>query len=567
MIVKSVRSGETVVLAALILFAVFLFGLPLSRLFLVGLAPEGSLDLSPLQAALDSRSTRVALLNSLESSLASALAATVVGTALALVVGLTDVRMKGLLIFLILLPMMIPPHVTAISWIQALGPSSPLLRSLGLAPEIGTTHPLYSREGVILLLTFQHTPLVFLIVRAALRAQPRELSDAARIAGASGARVVRRIVLPLLWPALLAGFALAFVSALGNFGIPALLGIPARYTTLPVLIWQRMASFGVGMLSTVAVLAMIMAAVALVAVAVLYALQRVGRAALIGPPRPPLAIRLGRGRPIAEVLLWVYLAAVLVLPLASLLSTALVVTYGLPLNAETITLQNFAEILTRQSVTLRAFLNSSLAAGAAAAILALVAILVAHATLAPRRGARLTGRLLETLGDVAYATPGIVLSIAFILAFIRPIPGLGVSLYNTLFLIALAYLTAFLSIALKPVAAAFSQLDPLLDDAARVAGARYGRRMVRIFAPLVAPAAASGAILVFLTAYNEITVSALLWSPGNETIGTTIFNYEDGGYTTLAAAMSAVTVAATVVLMVGLDRFARRLPEGAIPWR
>ena len=91
--------------------------------------------------------------------------------------------------------------------------------------------------------------------------------------------------------------------------------------------------------------------------------------------------------------------------------------------------------------------------------------------------------------------------------------------------------------------------------------------MRRIFLPLIAPAAASGAILVFLTAYNEVTVSALLWSTGNETIGTTIYNYEDGGYTTLAAAMSSVTVLATVVLMVLLDRLGRRAPPGVIPWR
>ncbi|MEM8665696.1 MAG: ABC transporter permease subunit, partial [Pseudomonadota bacterium] len=283
--------------------------------------------------------------------------------------------------------------------------------------------------------------------------------------------------------------------------------------------------------------------------------------------RPPLAIALGRGRPLVEALLWAFIAAVLVLPLASLLSTALVKTYGLPLNLQTITLDNFAEILLRQEVTLRAFFNSSVAAGAAALVLAAVAVAIAQASGRGRRMSKVAGRGLETLGDVAYATPGIVLSIAFILTFIRPIPGLDVSLYNTLFLIGLAYLTAFLSIALKPVSAAFGQLDPLLGDAARVAGAGYWRRFALIFAPLVAPAAASGAILVFLTAYNEITVSALLWSPGNETIGTTIFNYEDGGYSTLAAAMSAVTVAVTVVLMVALDRFGRRLPEGSVPWR
>ena len=476
-------------------------------------------------------------------------------------------RAKGLLVFLVLLPMMIPPHVTAIAWIQTLGPSSPLLRSVGLAPEIGTTHPLYSREGVILLLTIQHAPLVFLVVRAALRAQPRELSDAARVAGAAPTRVLRRVILPLLAPSLVAGFALAFVSALKNFGIPALLGIPGRYTTLPVLMWQRMASFGVSILEGVAVIAVIMAGVAVIAVAVTALLQRLGRAALIGPPRPPLGVRLGSARLPVEGALWAFIAVVLVLPLAALLATALVRTYGLPLTAATVTLDNFAEILLRQGVTVRAFANSTVAAGGAALVLAALAVVIGHLVTRTHRVRRGVGRGAEALGDLAYAIPGIVVSIAFILTFLRPLPILGVSLYNTLLIIALAYVTAFLAIAVKPVSAAFAQLDPALDDAARVAGASYARRMARVFAPLVAPAAASAAILVFLTAYNEITVSALLWSSGNETIGTTIFNYEDGGYTTLAAAMSAVTVAATVLLMLALDRLGRHLPQGAVPWR
>ena len=560
--------GATTTALLLALLGAVLFVTPLAQLFWLGLSPgEGGFSLAPLVDTLGRRSTQRALWNSLDSAFCSALAATGIGAGLALVIGLTDVRGKAVLVFLILLPMMIPPHVTAISWIQALGPSSALLRTLGIAPEVGTTHPLYSREGVILLLSLQHAPLVFLVVRAALRTQPRELTDAARLAGAGPGKVLRRVVLPLLAPALFAGFALALVSALGNFGILALLGLPARYITLPVLMWQRMASFGVDMLGNVAVIAMVMAGVALLAVTVLALLQQFGRAALIGPPRPPLAVRLGRWRWAVEAGLWGFVAAVLVLPLASLMATALVKTYGLPLNADTVTLQNFAEILMRQQVTLRAFANSTLAAGLAAVVLAGVALLAA--TMIHRGGwaRRAVGRTLETLGDLTYAVPGIVLSIAFIITFIRPLPVLGVSLYNTLAIIALAYVAAFLAIAMKPVSAAFSQLDPALDDAARVAGAGYWRRMRRITLPLMAPAAASGAILVFLTAYNEITVSALLWSAGNETIGTTIFNYEDGGYTTLAAAMSAVTVVATVLLMLALHVFGRRMPAGVVPWR
>ena len=211
--------------------------------------------------------------------------------------------------------------------------------------------------------------------------------------------------------------------------------------------------------------------------------------------------------------------------------------------------------------------EAPLVAGLAGLMLAVIAMAVGHFLNARQKGYRRAGTALATLAETTYAIPGLVISIAFILAFIRPIPVIDVSIYNTLIIIGLAYVCAFLSIALKPVTAACAQLDPALDEAARISGARFFMRMRRIFAPLIAPAAASGAILVFLTAYNEITVSALLWSTGNETIGTTIYNYEDGGYTTLAAAMSAVTVVATIALMVALDRFGKRLPPGVVPWR
>ena len=561
------RSGEGLALAAVCLIALLIFAFPLALLARVGLTGEDGLSLEPILEALQSRSVPRALWNSLDSSAWSAALSLVAGTAAALLIGLTDVRRKGLLTFLLLIPMMIPPHVTAIAWIQALGPSSAVLRTLGIAPEIGTTHPLYSREGVIFLLGVQNMPLVFLVVLAALRSLPREMSDAARVAGARPWAMVRRIVLPLLAPTLIAGYALAFVSALGNFGIPALLGIPARYTTMPVLIWQRLASFGPSVLTDVAVIASILAGVAVVIIAVQMTLVSRARNALIGPPQPPLRIGLGRGRPLAEAALVFAILATLLLPVVALFATSLVTTYGLPLTAETITFQNFAEILFRQSVTARAFLNSTLVAGAAALTIALICVFLARYVAAAQRGPRRVGFGLATLAEMTYAIPGLVISIAFILAFIRPLPLVGVSIYGTIWIIYLAYVCAFSSIALKPIGAAFVQLDPALDEAARVAGAGFFLRMQRIFLPLIAPAAASGAILVFLTAYNEVTVSALLWSTGSETIGTTIFNYEDGGYTTLAAAMSSVTVVATVLLMFALDAFADRVPRGVIPWR
>jgi iron(III) transport system permease protein len=565
--VRSALTAEKTTLLALVLGATLICGLPLLLLFKTGLTSPTGLDLGPLLEAFQSRSVLRALWHSIESSFWSALAATVLGTGLALLIGLTDIRAKGLLVFLILLPMMIPPHVTAIAWIQALGPASPVLRWLGIAPALGSNHPLYSREGLVLLLTLQHSPLVFLLVRAALRSFPRELSDAARISGAGAIVMLRRITLPLLAPSLLAGFALAFVAALGNFGINALIGIPARYTTLPVLVWRRLASFGPDVLPNVAVISVILALVALAAIGVQSLLQRRMRTSLIGLPQDALAISLGRKRSLVEALLWSFVACVLLLPAASLLATSLVRTYGLPLSPETLTLDNFTEVLWRQSVTLRAFANSTFVAGVAAIVIALASLLLGYFLAHRKTRQRRWAGLALTQSEVAFAVPGLVMSIAFILAFIRPLPFVNVSLYGTLWIIGIAYVSVFLAVGLKPVAAAFLQMDDALEDAARVSGAGFLRRMRRIFTPLAAPSAASGAILVFLTAYNEVTVSALLWSTGNETIGTTIFNYEDGGYTTLAAAMSTVVVGATVVIMLAMNALAKRVPAGTIPWK
>lgn len=560
---RKIERGEGFTLVVVISIVLVLFVFPLALLGQVAFRD----GLAPILEALDSRSVLRAFWNSVESSFFSALLALIAGTTVALIVGLTDVRGKGVFAFLFLIPMMIPPHVTAIAWIQALGPSSPLLQTLGLAPPLGTTHPLYSREGVILLLGIQHAALVFLVVLAALRSLPREMSDAARVSGARAGQMLRRIILPLLAPTLIAGFALAFVSALGNFGIPALLGIPARYTTLPVLIWQRLASFGPSVLTDMAVIASLVAVIAVAAVLLQLLLSSRRRNALIGPPQPPLDIRLGRTRPVVESALALAILATLILPVSALFTTALVPTYGVRLTTETLTLANFTEVLFRQSVTTRAFLNSTIIAASAAILLAGFAILVARYAGAQTPGARRLGTGLSVVAEMTYAIPGLVISVAFILAFIKPLPVLGFSIYNTLWIILLAYLCAFFAIALKPVTAATLQLDPALDEAARTSGASYLRRLLQITFPLVLPAAVSGAILVFLTAYNEVTVSALLWSSGTETIGTTIFNYEDGGYTTLASAMAAVTVVATVLLMTALDWMGRRAPPGVVPWR
>lgn len=550
-------------LIPLLLLPVILIALgPILRLLAEGFGFGSGLTLSHATEVLRRPSTLTALQHSLVTAGAGTLIAVVIGAAFAFVVALTDIRAKAALVFCLMIPMMIPPQITALAWMQVTGPSSVLLKTLGLAPPLGSPQPLHSAWGIALLLGIQHASVIFLTLRAGLRMIPGDLVEAARMSGARGGRVWWQIVLPLSLPSLAAGAAMTFVTALGNFGIPAMLGIPARYSTLPTLIYQRLVGMGQSVLPEVAILALLIGTVAILGVLAGRLMLRRGSYDLVGLSSAPLSLSLGARRPLVETALWAFIAVVLVVPLLALLATSLIPAYGVPLTLENATLKAWVEVLVNQPVTRRAYANSLLLATLAALILMAVAIPLAWVM--RRRPSRLT-KAVDVLVDLPYALPGVVLAIACILAFMR-LP-FGITLYGTLTIILLAYLSRFLVVMLRPVQAAISQLDPAMEEAAASAGARLPRRLWTIVLPLSAPAAAAGAIMVFLTAVNELTVSALLWAGGTETLGVVIFNLEDSGDTVMASALAASIVALVITLMGLVQLSAARLPKGCVPWQ
>lgn len=555
--------GERAVLAALGLAVTLLAVAPLVRLVAEAVAPGGYLDLAILGRTLRAEATWRALGHTLETGLWGTALALVLGGTFAGLVALTDLRGKVALVFVFMVPLMIAPQVTALAWSQAVGPGSTLLRLAGLAPAPGTPNPLHSREGIVLLFGVQHAPLVFLALRAGLRALPRDLVEAAQAAGAGPGRVLRTVILPLSAPALGAGAALAFVSCIGNFGIPALLGIPGRYTVLTTLVYQRLAGFGPAVLAEVAGLSLVLgvlAAAGLLAQGWAAGRRDVRVVALLPAP----VWRLGRARPALELAAWVGLVAVVGLPVLALVATALVPAQGVPLQWRTATWANFGFVLVEHAATRRAFANSTALASGAAAGLTLLSVPLAY-FLVWRSGRAL--RALGAAAELPYALPGVVLAVAMILLFLKPLPVLGVGLYNTPWILLVAYLARFLTLSLRPVASGYLQVDRTLEEAARMAGAGFGYRLRTVILPLVAPAAVAGALLVFLVAFNELTVSALLWSSGNETLGVVLFSLDQAGDAVSAAAVAVLSVAATLAVMGGATLVARRLPRPVLPWQ
>ena len=430
-------NGERLALAVLFCAVAAISLLPVLRLLQEIVLPAGRFDPALLTRVLGSPAVWRATWNTVVTGLGGAALALLAGGAAACLVTLTDVRGKSLLAFGFMLPLMISPQVMALAWLDLFGPNSAILKPLGLAPAIGTRHPLYGPGGILLLFGIEQAPLVYLAVRAGLRAVPAELVEAARVAGSGPWRAFIGTVLPLTMPQLAVGGALAFVANCGNFGIPAFLGIPAGYPMLVTQIYQRLNGFGPSVLGEVAALALPLATIALFGLLLQSLIGGSGERRMT-PGRQELRLwRLGRWRLPVEILWWMLLFVVVALPFAALLASALSPAIGVALSLGNLTVANFTFVMLEHAATRRAFTNSFTISGIAAIILATVAIPLAYFTILRKVSAL---RALRFGVEFPYALPGIVLAVAMILSFLRPLPLLGFSLYGTAWIILLAYL-------------------------------------------------------------------------------------------------------------------------------
>jgi len=557
--------GQSLALTSMIVLVIMIFSLlPMARLLQEVIFPNGSFSLNAVQKGLIDPVVWKATKNTIVVGLGGTIFAMFLGVLVALVVTLTDIRMMQTLVLCFVTPLMIAPQVTALAWLQLFGPSSALLNMLGMAPPLGTPNPLYSAGGIIALLGIQYAPLVFLIVRAGLRKLPRELVEAAIAGGAGPFQVVRTIVLPLMTPSVVGAAALTFVSCVGNFGIPAFLGIPANYLVLPTLIFQRLAGGGPAVLADVAFLSTIIGVIAIAGIVLqdYYSRRRDFRITTASLSIEPYA--LGVWRVPVEALMWALMAVILALPLTGLVLTSLVRGYGVVLTSATVTLENYYFVLFEHAAAKRAFANSFVLSITAAVFAVFVSVPVAYVI---AWGKAKWIKWLNFAVELPYALPGVVLAIASLLLFLKPLPVVGLQLYNTAWIILFAYLARFLVLAIRPTVNAYAQLDRSLEEAAEVAGANLFTRIRTIIFPLVAPAAVAGGLLIFLTALSELTVSALLWSSGSETLGVIIFSFEQGGDSKYASALSAVIITITFMMMLSINLFAHKLPKGVLPWR
>ncbi|MDQ7829088.1 MAG: iron ABC transporter permease [Armatimonadota bacterium] len=541
---------------ALLLLVLVLY--PSVVLVLNAVTADGRVTLQLLaRVAADSGAHR-ALVNSLVVSGSATAGGTVLGTVFAWLVTRTDLPGRGRWDTALLLPYMIPPFIGAIAWVYLLGPVGYLNQAWRALT--GAQEPLlviYGPAGVVAVLTLYGYPIAYATMRGVLERMHPALEEAARIAGAGPARVLREVTLPLMLPGVLAAAVLLFMSSLANFGIPAVIGFPARYVVLPTKIYDTILNFDLPHnLQVAAALSLWLVAIAAV---LLWSQRRLLRratfAVVTGQAGAPTRLTLGRWRWPAVMGLGAFVLVSVLLPLAAILLTALTRAYGLAPAPEHLTLGHLRTALLGIPKVQRALVNSvGLAAGSATLVVALGLVLGYLVERVRVRGAP----LLELLVTIPYAVPGTVVALAMILAWLRPVPLVGLHLYNTIWILLVAYVARFLVFGFRTVMAGLAQVHPSLEEAARISGATAREAFQEVVLPILRPSLAAGWVLVFIPAVAELTLSVLLYSAGHETLGVVVFGLHEEGKIALSAAVAALVTLLLVALHLGVRAVAVR---------
>jgi iron(III) transport system permease protein len=457
------------------------------------------------------------LANTLLLAMVVGAAAVAVGLPLGWLTARTDLPARRLWAVLVVVPLAIPSYVLAFALIATIGPGG-ALRDL-LAPfGVERIPSFYGFPGAVLVLTLATYPYVTLAVRAVLWRTDAGLEEAARTLGDAPHRAVRRVVLPLLVPALSAGAVLAIFYALADFGSVSLLQFDSFARAIYV---QYRAAFD---RSLAAVLALVLAGLA-IAVAALEATLRHRRPRLVARAgaRPAAAAPLGRWRWPALAFCLLIVGLALVVPVVTLAGWLLRgLSSGEPLR-----------------VLPDAILNT-LVAGAAACLVAL-ALALPVALLASRWPGRAV-RAIEATALTAYALPGIVLALAVVFLAIR----LGPLVYQTLGLLIVAYAVRFLPLAIAPLRDGLGTVSPHLEESARLLGRGSLATFREITLPLLRPGLVAGSALVFLTTAKELPMTLLLGPAGFRTLATSVWSAVGDGFYARAAAPALVLVLISV---------------------
>ena len=472
------------------------------------------------------------LTNSFNVTIWATILTLLIGYPLAYFYNMFHIRGKTFLQIIIILSSMSAPFIGAYAWIQLLGRSGMI--TVFIRDLTGITIPnIYGFNGILLVLTLQLFPLVFLYISGALKKIDNSLIEASANMGVSGIQRFFKVIVPLTMPTIFAAGLLVFMRAFADFGTPLLIG--EGYRVFPVEIYnQFMGETGrnFNFAATISV-------VALIITATIFLIQKFVASRFTFTMNSLNTIERKKAKGLFNVFIHVYSYLVVFL---SFLPQILIVYQSFQntsgkLFAPGYSLNSYRVALSRVR---NAVPNTFYIGGLALMATIVLAVFIAY--LVVRRKNKVNA-FIDTLSMIPFIIPGAVVGIGLVMAFNRQ----PVVLTGTVTIMVIALVVRRIPYTIRSSVAILQQIPITIEEASISLGSSKLKTFALITIPMMGSGIIAGAILSWVTIITELATAIILYNTRTITLTLAIYSFVSRGNYGYAAALATVLTALTIV--------------------
>ncbi len=517
-----------VVLGLYILFLLF----PLFKLLGQAVYTEEGFTLEYLAKFFSKPYYTDTLINSIKVSSLATILTLIIGVPLAYFYNMYEIKGKTLIQVVVILCSMSAPFIGAYSWILLLGRNG-LITNLILSITGVRIGSIYGFNGILLVLSLQLFPLVFLYVSGALKNIDNSLLEASENMGVTGIKRFFKVIIPLCMPTILAATLLVFMRAFADFGTPLLIG--EGYRTFPVEIYNQY----FGEVGTNHNFGAAISVIAIGITALIFLLQRFVNSKFQFTMNALHPVERKQAKGMFNILIHAFTyitVGIAFAPQAYVIYTSFQNTSG-KLFVEGYSLKSYYEAFDRMGSAIQ---NTFIIGGIALVLIILLAILISY--LVVRRNNQLN-KLIDTLSMVPYIIPGSVVGIALVIAFnTKPLVLTG-----TAVIMVVALIIRRIPYTIRSSVAILQQIPITIEEAAISLGSSKMKAFFKVTVPMMGNGILSGAILSWVTIITELSTAIILYNLKTITLTLAIYTYVSRGNYGIAAALATILTALTIV--------------------
>ena len=499
----------------------------------------------------------IPLLNTMLLAVGTCVVSILFGGIMAFLVTRTNLAWKKYLSSIFIFPYIMPQWTLAVVWQHMFNSNAVTGTQNGLLAALtGITMPIWWCKGLfpsLLVLGMHYAPFAYILIGGIFRNMDANLEEAATILDTPKWKIMTRITLPMVKPAILSTILLVFGSAMGSYPVPRYLGL----TTLSTK-YVSMNSKYTGEASVLAIIMMIFG-VAIMLMNQISLTSRKNYTTVTGKSGQISKIQLGKlGRYIIALILVILTFFTSIFPILSFAVETFLPNPGDYSFLYTGDLSNLttkwwitAENITENGMygqmgilynnTIRtAFFGTLLVSFACAILAGTMGTLIGYAVSKNRRSK--WANYVNAVAFLPYLMPSIAVGVAYFILFSNKY----INLFNTYWLLIIVGTIKYIPFASKAALNSMLQLSGEIEESAIILNIPWIQRMTRIIIPIQKSSIISGYLLPFMTCLRELSLFMLLCVQGF-ILSTTLDYFDEMGLYAFSSGINLILIVTILI--------------------